>query len=863
MRDYLTSRLRLQRRAFVATGLAVLLAVAFVVTALGATATLKGFLEDAAAPRAERSTVVATPDVRAETVRWATDAELAKIRALPGVTGVTAVRQAPMTLGWPDAAAPTTVETLPGAPGLAWYRVTAGRAPSASGEVLVDRRSADHLGVRPGDRLAVGAVQGRDLPAALVVTGLFTVDGPQPFSRTVLASAKDVTAWSVSDGEPAPAQEVDVLARPGTDVAALQAGVRSALPTYTVRTGEDAKQAAVLEITQDVDVMGRLVLGFTAVALVVAMIVIANTFAILLAQRSRELALLRCVGATRRQVSRATLAEAGLLGLVASVLGVLTGVGVLVGAALVLPSFVDVLTGLRPVLGVGALVGPLVLGVVVTLLSALVPIRRATRVAPLAAMRPDTAAQVRRTSRLRLAAGAVVGVLGVLLVGGAIAAGDVTGVLLGVAGGTFVVLAVVLVAPVLVPAVTRVVGAPLSAAGPVGRIAVGNTRRNAARSAATSTAVFIGVCLISVLSVGAATTVQAVLADLDQRAPLDVGITTSAEYTPEPDGLPASAVPAVAKATGVVAATGLRGLPVRFTKEGAKEAAPQFQDAVVGGDPAALRTAYRGDLPLADGLLLVPVPDEQAVALNPAGAADGEKVVVRAGDRSVTLTVREVANLPAVLVSAGTLDRLGAPRDVVAIWAKARDGADPVVVSAAVDTALRSSSGLTGLSDSGAPAGGVAVADYYDSGSLAQRASIVQFMDVLLLAATGLLAVALVISLVGIANTLSLSVIERARESAVSRAIGMTRRQLRAGLALEALLLGGVGCLLGLLVGSALGWAGASALLSGLTDVGAPAVPAARIGSLVAVALVAALLASVLPGRRAARVSPTQALAEA
>lgn len=863
MRAYLTSRLRLQRRAFAATGLAVLLAVAFVVTALGATATLKGFLEDGAAPRAERSTVVATPDLRAETIRWATDADLAKVRALPGVTGVTAVRKAAMTLGWPDAAAPTTVESLPGAPGLAWYRVTAGRAPAATGEVLVDRRSADRLGVRPGDRLAVGAVQGRDLPAALVVSGLFTVDGPQPFQRTVLADGRDVAAWGVSDGETAPVEEVDVLASPRTDVAALQADVRSALRGYTVRTGQEAKEAAVLDITRDVDVLGRLVLGFTAVALVVAMIVIANTFAILLAQRSRELALLRCVGASRRQVRRATLVEAGLLGLGASVLGVATGVAVLVGAVLVLPSFADVFTGLRPVLGVGALVGPLVLGVVVTLLSAMVPIRRATKVAPLAAMRPETAAQVRRTSRVRLGAGAVVGLLGVALVAVAVLTGDTTGVLLGVAGGTFVVLAVVLAAPVLVPAVTRLVGAPLAAAGPVARIAVGNTRRNAARSAATSTAVFVGVCLISVLSVGAATTVRAVEEDLDRRAPLDVGITTSAEYTPESDGLPSTAVPAVAKATGIVAASGLRGLPVTFTKQGAKAHTPQVQDAVVGGDPAALRAAYRGDLPLADGLLLAPAPDEQAVGLNPAGAADGEKVVVRAGDRSVTLTLREVPNLPTVLVSAGTLDRLGAPRDVVAIWARARDGADPVVVSAAVDAALRSSSGLAGLSASGSAAGGVAVADYYDSGSLAQRASIVQVMDVLLLTATGLLGVALVISLVGIANTLSLSVIERARESAVSRAIGMTRRQLRAGLAVEALLLGGVGCLLGLVVGSVLGWAGASALLSGLTDVGGPVVPAGRVGALVAVALVAALLASVLPGRRAARVSPTQALAEA
>ncbi|WP_369812473.1 FtsX-like permease family protein [Kineosporia sp. A_224] len=135
-------------------------------------------------------------------------------------------------------------------------------------------------------------------------------------------------------------------------------------------------------------------------------------------------------------------------------------------------------------------------------------------------------------------------------------------------------------------------------------------------------------------------------------------------------------------------------------------------------------------------------------------------------------------------------------------------------------------------------------------------------MNILLLVSTGLLAVALVISLVGIANTLSLSVLERARESAVSRAIGMTRRQLRVGLAVEAGLLAVVGCLLGVVVGAGLGWAGSVSLLHGVAPVAGPVVPLGRIAAVIGVALLAAVLASVLPGRRAAGVSPTAALAQ-
>ncbi|WP_369812472.1 ABC transporter permease, partial [Kineosporia sp. A_224] len=421
MRAYLFSRLRLQRRSLVGTGLAVALAVAFVVVVLGATSTLKEFVGNGAAPRARAATVVAVPDPERDFV-WPTAAQAAAVRALPDVAAVSAVRRTSLQLAWPDGVLPSLVESAPDDAGLAWYDIVDGRAPARAGEVLVDRRSAADLGVRVGTRLQVAPQKGARLPADLVVTGLFRADGPQPVGRTVLARERDVAAWAAragADGEEPLIEEVDVLARPGADVAGLVAAVGKIAPTLRVEPAAAFVDAEVRQQTQDVDVLGRLVLGFTAVATLVAAIVIANTFTILLAQRARDLALLRCVGATRRQLRRATRVEATVLGLVASAVGALIGAVVLLGGTAVASGTVGVLAGLRPRLGTSDVVLPVLLGLVVTVGASVLPTRRATRVAPLAALRPDTAVQVRRTSRLRLLAGALLGAAG----GAALAAG--------------------------------------------------------------------------------------------------------------------------------------------------------------------------------------------------------------------------------------------------------------------------------------------------------------------------------------------------------------------------------------------------------------------------------------------------------
>lgn len=861
MRSYLLSRLRLQRRAMAATGLAVTLAVGFVVFVLGGTATARQFVEDSAAPRDRAASVIVSASLPSSgDIVFPQEKDAATIRAVPGVAGVAVSRQAVLTVRWLDGVLPSTVQTAPDVAGLTWYTVVQGRAPAAAGEVLLDSRNAAELDVRPGSRLSVKALAGSPQPAELTVSGLYRTRGPQPGDRTLLGREADVRAWSQgadgAEGAVSQVQRIQVLAGPDTSPEQLVRAVRAAVPKLNVQTAADVVQSEVEDLTAQVDVLGRLVLGFTVIAMLVAAIVIANTFSILLAQRARELALLRCVGAGRRQLRWATQVEALLLGLVASGLGVLVGALGLVAGCAGLSATVDRLDGLRPVLTGTALLLPVFLGVVVTLLAAVLPTRQATRVAPLAALRPATTSDVRRTSKFRVFVAGLAGLLGGLLLLAGLSSGGAQGVLLGVLGGTLVVTAVIGASPVLVPAVTRLVGRVVNRFGPVARIAVGNTHRNASRSAATSTALFLGVCLIAVLTVGAGTSVRAVQDGLNRSRPLDVALVTGAERV-EGGGFPGQAVSQIGNVDGVVAATGLRGVAVKARSSGGGRSGPVEigSEGVIGGNAAAVRTVFRGSLPIADDVLLV--------TAGTAGPKSGQLVDLRAagGRAAVRLRVEQVPRLPSPMVSERTLDRLGAGDRVVSIWARVADGSDLIATSDRITRVMRGL-GLVGSGDEQSKPGQISVFDYSDVGGLKERAQVASATNTMILVSTGLLAVAVLISLAGIANTLSLSVLERSRESAVSRAIGMTARQLRIGLAVEAALVATVGCLLGLVVGIGLGWVGSVTVLKGLTDVGAPVIPVGRLLVVVSLALVAAVLASVLPGRRAVRVSPTQALAE-
>jgi putative ABC transport system permease protein len=400
-------------------------------------------------------------------------------------------------------------------------------------------------------------------------------------------------------------------------------------------------------------------------------------------------------------------------------------------------------------------------------------------------------------------------------------------VLVALPGGVLSFLGVVLLAQRAVPPVVAAVGRLLGRVGGVpGRLAAGNATRNPRRTAATATALLIGVTLTTAMVVGAASTRATAQAGLAAAYPTDVIVDASGEP------MPAAVQQQLAAVDGVVAATGLTG---------ASLTGPDGQDTWVSGvDPAAALPVLRSttDLKLPEqGQIVLPFWAEDSWHAKP-----GSSVTLTAGDRSRTLSV-VAGKTEYPLLTAVDLQGLSPGAAVDTMWLRLADDADQ---TAAIDE-------ITDLAGSAVPTAVV-------TGLASERAAIDSVLDVLLLVVTGLLGVAVVIALIGVGNTLALSVVERRQESGLLRALGLTRGQLRGLLAWEAVLVAGVAALLGVLLGGIYGLVGAASVLGDLGEI-VLSVPWLQVGAIVAVATVAGLLASVLPARRAARTPPVAAIA--
>jgi putative ABC transport system permease protein len=814
--------IRAHAARLVASTLAIVIAVGFVVATLVLNQTTQSTVLEAAGAQYVDTDVVVTDDTGSGlSGRIGTLTDLAGVRAVDPTwqTGVQTV--APGRTG----AQYLQVESVSADPALRWQQLSAGVLPTGPGEVAVSER----VGAEVGDVLPVSTytADGEQTTTEATVTGVVDLRGDPTaglYGRA-FATPDQVRAWGAAD----PA-ELRIAGTAGTDPGTLAATVATALAGdgVTVRTGTEQAAESAAAVTGDSDVLTAVLLVFATVAVLVAGLVIANTFAVLLAQRTRDLALLRCVGATSRQVRRSVLGEAALTGLVASVLGVLAGIGLAAAVTAVVKSTDSPipLSGLS-VPPAAVLVG-LAVGTLTTLLAALAPARAATRVAPLAALRPVDPAPLRsRSGVLRLVAGLLLTVVGVgLMALGVIGDGEEF-LLAAVAGGVLSFLGVVLLCQRAVPPVVAAVGRLLGRVGGVpGRLAAGNAVRNPRRTAATATALLIGVTLTSAMVVGAASTRATAQAGLAANYPTDVVVSVNG------DTVPASFPRQLAAVDGVVAGTALIGATVT---------GPDGQETWVTGVDTAqalpvLRSTTDTVLP-EQGQVVLPLWAEQTW-----GVHAGDPLTLDAGDRSRTLTV--VSGEPdAPLLTAVDLQGLSPGAGVDTVWLRLADDVDQ---AAAIDE-------ITDVA-------GAAVPTAFVSGLASERAAIDSVVDVLLLVVTGLLGVAVVIALIGVGNTLALSVVERRQESGLLRALGLTRGQLRALLAWEAVLVAGVAALLGVLLGGAYGLIGAASVLGEVGEV-VISVPWLQIGAIVAVATVAGLLASVLPARRAARTPPVAAIA--
>jgi putative ABC transport system permease protein len=712
---------------------------------------------------------------------------------------------APLGIG--DGLGETTVGPIAASPELRWQKLYSGRFPERMGEVAVHVWDAQAQQIAIGDRIRVGAgAAATDLD----VVGL--VESPSTWTQaSMYVTWRQYVQWRDQ-----PNFIVGEVAVRGP-VGRLPAGVLA-------HPAEEYVAQSLATLNKGTDALALMLLIFGGVALAVSVLVVANTFSILFAQRLRDFALLRCVGATRRKVLGSVRREAAAVGALASLTGTLVGVGLGYGLLPVINALAPTTPMAAPALPVLWLLGGFAVGLVVTMVASWLPTRQVVRVHPLVALRPQAPADVHTAGgRARLALAAALLVAGLALLAMAVLQDGRVAML---AGGASFVAGVLLFGPVLVPRLVRLTGALL---GPAGRLATENAVRNPQRTAATTASLLIGVTLTSAVLTGMATWRAAMDEHRDTRLPIDVTFTSIDE--PVTTGL----LDQVRRTPGVERATAVDGVVARITGWDAPVPILTAPDAgQVARDGGAFARTGPGTIVLDRDAFR---SERTELRVQP-----GDRVTVRVGDRAVELRALLISGWgKAGVVAPETLAQLtDTPRPHV-IWVRASTAVDPILLARDLQQLARTA--------------GTQIEDH-----LQVRAAGNRQLDVLTWSVLGLIGVSVAIAVIGIANTLGLSVLERARENALLRALGLTRRQLRRMLATEAALLSVVATVLGTVIGVGFGWVAYAAVVKGILGEATMQIPWPALGVVVLGAALAGVVASVLPARRAARVTPAAGL---
>ena len=712
------------------------------------------------------------------------------------------------------------------------FTLAEGTAPVREDEVVIDRKSAKEGELAVGDRATILTPD----PLEVTIVGIArfgTIDSPGGASFVGMNEAA-AQRWFAAPGQ---FDAVGVIGDAGVSQRELRDRIAAVLPDgHEVITGEELTEESTDSVAEGVGFFRGILLSFASIALFVGSFIIYNTFGIIVAQRTRELALLRAIGASRRQVMRSVLLEAAFVGVIASLLGLAVGVGVagllkalLDAAGFEIPAGGIVLTG-------ATVVTSLVVGIVVALASAYLPARKASKVPPLAAMR-EVAYERTTASTARILSGLVIVGLGVAaLVVGLYVADDNELALVG-AGAGLTFIGVTVLGPLLATPITRVLGAPLPRLrGMTGVLARENAMRNPKRTASTAAALMIGVALVGFITVFASSAMKSVNVIVDERFAAD----------------------AVIEGRGAFGGSGfspkladeLRALP-----EVDVVASFRFTDAIVAGSNGFLlgtSTDTVGDV-YDLGVVAGAIEDvgEGAIAVNEDYAEEndlalGDTVEVQLVEGPLQpLAVRAIYTDRVIggsyLVGLPVFDR-GVPDAFdFQVLVIGKDGVPADDLLAAIDGAAE-------------PYPTAKVDDV--AGFKESQAGQFQLMINLIY---GLLGLAIFIALLGIANTLALSVYERTRELGLLRAIGMTRSQVRSAVRWESVLIALLGTVLGLGVGLFFGWAMARAMRSqGFTEF---SIPFGQLLVITALAAVAGVVAAIWPARRASRLDILDAIA--
>ncbi len=705
------------------------------------------------------------------------------------------------------------------------FTLAAGTAPTGPDQVAVDVSTARATGYRPGDKVVV-QVQGG--PRQLTVSGTFGFGTSGSVGGASIVAFDAPTAAALL-GRPGEFEVLRLAAVPGVSQAALRDRVAAALPAgYQAVTGAQSAADAADGIKGELGFFNTFLLVFAAVALFVGAFLIFNTFSILVAQRQRELALLRALGASRSQVTASVLTESVVVGTVASAVGLGVGVVVALGLRTLVNRFGGTLPSGPLVVTTRTIVVSVLVGLLVTCLAALLPARRASAVPPVAALRESATPEVslRRTTVL----GAVLLSLGVAGI-----AGGLSGrlVLLGV-GALLAFLGVAALSPLLSRPAARLLGAPL-ARGLAGRLGRLNAMRNPRRTASTAAALMIGLALVSAVSVLGASA-KASVTRIVQGA---VGADLVVQQREGGDGLSPSVGDALAAlpAVGRVDRLGFDAAEVRGRVVNVTSVPP----AALGRTVDIVRST--GDL----GALRPTSVLVSARTAKDLGVRQGDRLPVRftrGEPRTFTVAGTYVDNqlVGNYLFDAAVSTDFGSRLDGV-VLVDARAGTSSAALRTAVDGALAAFPVAESLDR-----------QQFTAQTAAQIDTVTNIINVLLL-------LSVLIAVLGIVNTLALAVLERTRELGLLRAVGLARRQTRRMVTVEAVVVAVFGALLGIGVWTTFGVAFQRAKDStGLSEL---SVPVGRLAVFVVVAGVAGVLAALLPARRAARLDVLQAIATA
>jgi putative ABC transport system permease protein len=712
-------------------------------------------------------------------------------------------------------------------PGLSPLQLRSGREPQRDGEVVVDAVTARTHKFAVGDRVTV-LFKGPTQEFTLVgITGFGEADN---LAGATLAIFEEATAQRVF-GKAGRYDSIEIKAAEGVGARELRDRLVGTLPAdVEVVTSKEVADESAEAVGQALGFFSTALLVFAGIALFVGGFIILNTFSILVAQRTRELALLRALGASRRQVMTSVIIEAFAVGLFAAIVGLSLGVLVAIGLQNLLKAFGIDLPASGVVLKPRTIIASFVVGVGVTVLSSISPARRASKIPPMAALRGG-AEEHGGSLRRRSLAGAVVFALGMAALLSGLFEGTLGLVGLGAA---LVFVGVALLSPAAARPLARVIGAPFPRiAGMSGKLGRQNAMRNPRRTAATSAALTVGLGLVACVSVLAAS-IKASAADIvDDYMAADY-IVSTANFLPS---ISTDLAPRLARLPELGAVSALQ--TGQWRSNGSNR-------SLFAADPATLGQVLKFEVTAGDvgGLARgeVFLAEEELADLGLSVGSQLPMTFARTGDTQLRIagTFSENQLLGSYLVSTATFEANFTERLDFAVLAKARPGVPPEAARAAVERVTEEFPNVE-LRDQ---------AEFKEQ----QEDQVDQILGLI----TALLMLSIFIALFGIVNTLALSIFERTRELGLLRAVGMSRRQVRSMIRGESVIIAVMGAILGLAVGVLFGYAIVEALAD--EGIGAVVVPGGQLLTYVILAGIAGVIAAVFPARRAARLDVLAAI---